>query len=361
MNNIYLSIIVPTHNSQNTINHLLLSIINSQFNNFPQIELIVVDDGSTDKTISVLNQALNQIKFKYKIYRMTKNAGPAKARNLGVEKAHGKYVLFLDSDVRLKPNSLQRAFNISRQAKIKAFTGIWHYQQMTQNFFPQFKALRDWSYWFIEREKYARYYLFSTRIAGIEKKLFNKIGGFDQSYPEPTVEDIELTYRIEKQAKIKFCSDIVVNHEFENFLPIALKYYKRSRDWVGLYMQRLRFDPVATSQSEAFKSLIASLIPFFSVLAIFEIFFIYPALLLLLIYSYLEYQFWWFLLKKKGVAFLLKSIPTSIALYFIINLGAFNGLLLLIRNGARSKLKSSSPASPGKDRSSRRQQKKKLK
>jgi len=93
-------------------------------------------------------------------------------------------------------------------------------------------------------------------------------------------------------------------------------------------MQRLRFDPVATSQSEAFKSLIASLIPFFIILTIFEIFFIYPALLLLLIYSYLEYQFWWFLLKKKGLVFLLRSIPTSIALYFIINLGVFIGLII---------------------------------
>lgn len=327
-NKIFLSLIIPVHNSEKTIRPLLLSINNSQFNNFKDIEAVIIDDGSTDCTLRVIEKFLSGLKFNLKTIVQKKNVGPARARNLGVKNALGEYVLFLDSDVQLKKHSLQRVFDLFKKGKVKAFTGIWHYQQKTTKFFPQFKALRDWAYWFIERKKYARYYLFSTRVAGIEKKLFKKIGGFNENYPQPTVEDIELTYRIEKITPIKFSTNIVVAHEFENFWPIAVKYFKRSRDWVGLYMRRLRFDPVATSQTEAFKSIVATLIPFFILLAFYHNFFSYLLVSLLTIFTFLEFDFWKFLLKKKGTVFLLKAIPVSIILYFVINLGAAWGLFL---------------------------------
>lgn len=324
----FLSIIIPTHNSQSTVVPLLLSINHSQFDSFKNIEVIIVDDASTDNTLGVIKTVQPKLKFILKTILQKINAGPAKTRNFGVKKAKGQYVLFLDSDVQLKKYSLRRIYNLFKKGKVYAFTGIWHFQQKTNRFFPQFKALRDWAYWFIEREKYARYYLFSTRIAGIEKKLFRKIGGFNEDYPEPTVEDIELTYRIEKITPIRFSPNIMVTHEFEDFWPIAVKYFKRSRDWIGLYMQRLRFDPVATSQTEAFKSIVATLIPFFILLACYHIFFSYPLVSLLTIFTFLEYDFWRFLLKEKGILFLLKAIPVSIILYFIINFGALTGLIL---------------------------------
>jgi len=322
-----LSIIIPTHNSQSTICNLLLSINNSNFKHFNQIETIIIDDFSQDQTIKNIIKIKKQLKFPLQLVLLKKNLGPAKARNLGVKKAKGKFILFLDSDVILFKNTLNEAYELT-QKPIKAFTGIWHYRQLTKTFFPQFKALRDWTYWFVEREKNFRYYLFSTRIAGIEKKLFNKIGGFNVNFREPTVEDIELTYRIEKESKIYFCPKLVVSHEFETFWPIAVKYFKRSRDWVQLYQKRLRFDPVATSKKEASKSITVGLVLIFIVLSFFEHYFIYTALVLLANYAFLEFRFWSFLIKKKGVFFLLKSIPVSIVLYLIINLGALYGLLL---------------------------------
>jgi len=330
---IFLSIIVPCHNSQKTIGPLLLSINNSRFNNFANIEVIVVDDASTDDTLKVIQSLRPRLKFILSTIVHKINLGPAKARNHGVKKARGRFLLFLDSDVALKPKTLNNIYQLINNGKTKAFTGIWHWRQKTSKFFPQFKALRDWAYWFIERKKYARYYLFSTRIAGIEKKLFNKIGGFNEDYPEPTVEDIEFTYRIEKITPIKFSADIIVRHEFEDFWPVAVKYFKRSRDWVGLYMKRLRFDPVATSQREAGKSVVGTLIPIFILLSFYHVFFSYPLVSLVTIFAMLEFDFWRFLLQQKGAGFLLKAVFVSLILYFIINLGAGWGLLLyLIKN-----------------------------
>lgn len=333
MNRISLSIIIPTHNSQNTIQDLLFSINNSPSVDFKLLEVIVVDDQSKDKTLKIIDQIKSILNFSLLTINCASHVGPAKARNLGAKKAHGKYLLFLDGDVELKNKTLANVFKTITDDKVKAFTGIWDYHQKTSDFFPQFKALRDWSYWFIEREEYSHYYLFSTRIAGIEKKLFRKLGGFIEDYKEPTVEDIEFTYRIEKLSPIKFCSNIVVNHEFEGFYIIAIKYFKRSRDWIKLYLKRFRFDPVATSKREAFKSIISSIFLLFLFVSIaFYVFFsitpntylptFIPALLLFALFSYLELKFWRFLLQKKGVIFLLKAIPTSIILYLVINAGA---------------------------------------
>lgn len=324
-NQILLSIVTPTHNSQHTIKNLLLSIDNSAFNDFNKIETVIVDDCSTDHTINTINTLIPNLKCKTRLIQLKKNLGPAKARNTGVKNAQGTYVLFLDSDVTLYKKTLSNAFKHVQQNKIKAFTGLWDYHQKTKKFFPQFKALRDWSYWIIERNRGWRYYLFSTRIAGIEKKLFNDIGGFNEHFPEATVEDIELTYRIEKKTKIKFDSQLMVKHEFEDFWPIAKKYFKRARDWMPLYKKRLRFDPVATTQKEALKPIMATclmgslfLIPFIS-------YFAYVSLLVFILYGFLERYFWFFLLKKKGLLFLVKSIPVAIMLYVIINLGAVYG------------------------------------
>jgi len=323
-----LSIVIPTHNSKKTIYDLLSSISISNFRHFKEIEVLIIDDCSKDQTVTIVKNIIPYLKFDLFLKRLNKNVGPARARNQGVKKAVGKYILFLDSDVILAKNTLNCAFQFAKTGKFRAFTGIWHYRQYTKKFFPQFKALRDWAYWFIEREKNARYYLFSTRIAGIEKKLFNQIGGFNINYSEPTIEDIELTYRIEKIKKIKFSPKLLVYHEFEDFWPIAVKYFKRSRDWIQLYQKRLRFDPVATSKKEAVKSITAGLFLFSLLLIFISNFFIYPATISFLFFSLLEFKFWIFLLKKRGVVFLFKSIPISIALYLIINAGSVYGLIL---------------------------------
>jgi len=328
MNRVLLSIVIPTHNSQSTIHTPLLSLNNSDFQNFNNVEVVIVDDKSRDRTLKKIKEIQSVLKYKLTIFPLRKNFGPAKARNYGVKKAKGNFILFLDSDVELAKSTLRYAFQLAKENQVKAFTGIWHYRQKTNKFFPNFKAMRDWVYWFIEREKYARYYLFSTRIAGIEKKLFQKIGGFDETFPQPTVEDIELTYRIEKLAKIRFSPELMVYHDFEDFWPVAVKYFKRSRDWILLYQKRLRFDPVATSKKEAFKAILAAILVISIVFGFTHWIFFYLALLVFVQFTNLEWYFWTFVYKQKGIIFLIKGIIFSILLYLIIDIGSFWGLIL---------------------------------
>lgn len=89
-NNPMVSIIIPIYNSQNTIRESVLSCLNQNYSNY---EIIVVDDGSTDRSSNILNEFSDRISYVY-----IENRGVSAARNLGISKAHGEYIVFCDSD-----------------------------------------------------------------------------------------------------------------------------------------------------------------------------------------------------------------------------------------------------------------------
>ena len=92
------SIIIPSFNSEKTIERCINSVITQ---NYPNKELIVVNDGSFDRTVEILR------KFKGLIHVVTtENCGVSSARNFGIKNATGEYIVFLDSDDYLLPNCL---------------------------------------------------------------------------------------------------------------------------------------------------------------------------------------------------------------------------------------------------------------
>ncbi|KZX16044.1 putative glycosyltransferase EpsJ [Methanobrevibacter cuticularis] len=93
MNELKISIIIPVYNSDKYLKECLNSVINQTLK---EIEIICVNDGSTDKSLEILNQYSS--KDKRIIIINKKNGGAGSARNLGIEKANGEYIIFLDSD-----------------------------------------------------------------------------------------------------------------------------------------------------------------------------------------------------------------------------------------------------------------------
>jgi glycosyltransferase involved in cell wall biosynthesis len=87
------SIIVPVFNVENYLEECLLSAVNQDYEN---IEIIIIDDGSTDSSEKIVDTFKRQYPYIESV--KTKNQGQSSARNLGLEMATGDYVLFLDSD-----------------------------------------------------------------------------------------------------------------------------------------------------------------------------------------------------------------------------------------------------------------------
>lgn len=103
-----ISVIVPAFNCGNFIEDTIQNLLNQ---NYPSLEIICIDDGSTDKTAEKIKKYV-QIHYLHQ-----DNNGPASARNLGLSIATGEYILFLDCDDFLENNSLHLLSNYLQNNK----------------------------------------------------------------------------------------------------------------------------------------------------------------------------------------------------------------------------------------------------
>ena len=101
MSNLHLvSIITPTFNREKYIEETIQSVISQTTSNW---ELIIIDDGSSDNTLEILNRYSKKDKRIHVYQRESKPKGANHCRNIGIEKSNGKYLMFLDSDDLLLP------------------------------------------------------------------------------------------------------------------------------------------------------------------------------------------------------------------------------------------------------------------
>lgn len=96
------SVIIPVYNSEKHLKECLDSVINQSYEN---IEIIIIDDGSTDNSINILKEYIN-IDSRILLYSQ-KNSGPGSARNKAMGISNGKYIIFIDSDDYIKKNCIE--------------------------------------------------------------------------------------------------------------------------------------------------------------------------------------------------------------------------------------------------------------
>lgn len=95
---VYVSIVVPVYNSEKYIDECIKSVLNQTCQNY---ELILVDDASTDRSLEIINEYQTKYYDFISVIELKKNGKQGRARNFGVRKAKGEYILFLDSDDKL--------------------------------------------------------------------------------------------------------------------------------------------------------------------------------------------------------------------------------------------------------------------
>ncbi len=311
-----ISVIIPAYNSEKTIEKLLRSLRKSTFSDY---EIIVVDDHSSDNT--------GEISRKYSdiVITLKERSGPARARNIGAEKAKGDILLFLDADVIIvdvnQIGYVSRRFRDNQE--MKAMVGIYSKQPINDGFFPKYKALVAY-FWFHE-VKFLE--AFDTHSAIIRREVFDELGGFDTIYKDALIEDFEFGYRVSEKYPIYLDTNFQVAHHFPSFLANAKRYSQRSFYWAKLFLKRKKFDKAVGTPKEG----ISRLSGFSSFLSLFLIPFwpmvgIVIFLFLFFIYFLFSSKFFSFCFKEEGSMFTIRAIATHYVNSIIIGTSALFAL-----------------------------------
>lgn len=122
-----ISIIVPVYNTEKYLSKCLNSLIKQTYKD---IEIIVVNDGSKDKSLEIAKKFAKQDN-RIKVFNK-ENGGLSSARNFGIEKASGEYIGFVDSDDYIKENMFEILYNMIKEANAKIAICGWYLVEDSQ-------------------------------------------------------------------------------------------------------------------------------------------------------------------------------------------------------------------------------------
>ncbi len=180
----HISVIIPTYNRAGFLAECLASVAAQTAADF---ELIVIDDGSTDETESLCQQA--SIDYHY-IYQ--ENSGVSAARNLGIQSSHAEWLAFLDSDDLWEPTKLARQLEFIQnypETRILQSEEIWIRNGKRVN--PRDIHAKPSGWVFEEMIPLCRV---SPSAVMIHRDVFERVGLFDEALP--ACEDYDLWLRI---------------------------------------------------------------------------------------------------------------------------------------------------------------------
>jgi GT2 family glycosyltransferase len=172
----------------------------------PPDELIVVDDASTDGTVRVVSPYGILVPSQSRL-----PVGPARCRNQGVAVASSEIIVFLDADVRVHHNTLALIENyFLNYPEVAALFGSYDDRPPHRSLVSLYKNLQ---HHFVHHHSQAEASTFWTGVGAIRREIFLQLGGFSESYGQPSIEDIELGIRLKAAGyRIRLCPDVQVTH-----------------------------------------------------------------------------------------------------------------------------------------------------
>ena len=216
------SVIVPTYNRADRLERALNSIVSQTYQDF---ELIVVDDGSTDKTYQLMKSFP-----KAQYFYIKKNSGVSKARNVGLAFAKGELICFLDSDDLWKEKKIQIQtlwLENNKDSQICYTDEIWVRNGVRVNPMNRHRKYSGDIF-----RHCLSLCIVSPSSVMIRAKLFDEIGNFDESLP--ACEDYDLWLRIASKYAFHFIEE-----------PLIIKYGGHSDQLSRKYWGMDRFRVVA--------------------------------------------------------------------------------------------------------------------
>ncbi len=228
-----ISVIIPVYNGGKNFHRCLSSLAEA----IPSPDAItVVADGDTDGSWRVAEQ------FGARVIRIPGPGGPARARNIGAHAAQGDILLFIDADVAVYPDILSRVAAAFRcEPDLAAVFGCYDDAPTETNFLSQYKNLL---HHYVHQTASEQASTFWGACGAIRREVFLAVGGFDEGYRQPSIEDVELGCRL-KQAgyRIRLCKTLQVKHMKRWGVVSLIKadFLHRALPWATLILRERRF------------------------------------------------------------------------------------------------------------------------
>ncbi len=194
------SVIIPTYNRYQFLEKCLGSVLAQDFD-FREYEVVVVNNGSTDETRQFLDGRTGSLT---RIFHQEKNTGPAAARNLGAKESRGQFLAFTDDDCWVPKSWLQELFRgLNQWPKAAAVGGFLEAPDeiLKTNILAKLEAFETHKiYKAGQTESLGGFEspAGGTNNIAYRRDVFEKLGGFDESFPVPAGEDADLKWRAVK-------------------------------------------------------------------------------------------------------------------------------------------------------------------
>lgn len=224
------SVIVPMYNVSQIIKETIQSLKNQAY---PNVEYLLINDGSSDNTLDRVTQLTNKDK-RFKVFSKT-NGGAASARNLGLKKSQGEYILFVDSDDILKTNAISKMYKTIKKTDTDMVIGA-------AKKFGQEKE------WYINMHVNKNIYTPGTKTILKNPELFYAIALWGKLFKR------ELVRSVKVPSHLVFAEDqIITFHAYLHAKKIAVVeevvYYYRVRETMDSLTQSISDNAVRYSNN----------------------------------------------------------------------------------------------------------------
>ncbi|MFD0771860.1 glycosyltransferase family 2 protein [Bacillus sp. CGMCC 1.60114] len=199
---IEVSIIIPSYNKY-PLNLLTLYSLNNQTFDLSKMEVLFIDDASTDQTLQMIRK--HHFSYHLRYFRCKQNLGRAKVRNIGIEYSRGKVLIFLDAEMIVEPEFVENHFKHHQLTDNLVLSGGMHYNAVYSCIFPEFN-----------QEQIKEIYTKTKNNQVLYNRLENfKHSNITASYPLLERKDIDT--RLYRELKVKTPSTYWYNTILKNF------------------------------------------------------------------------------------------------------------------------------------------------
>jgi len=230
-----MSIIVPAKNEQRVIRRVLDSLLKVKYPD-DRIEIIVVEDGSKDRTPEICKEYAARYPSKIRFFSRSLSAGKPSALNFALKQVTGEIVVVLDADNVPEPDFLVNAAKYFENPSIIAIQGVMDGINSNENFLTKL-LLYEHKLWFEVflpgKERTGLFIPLAGNCQFIRRELLQAVGGWDKS---SLTEDIELTLRVFKAGDICLAPDVRSWQEMPRNLSSLVKQRLR---WYRGYIETL--------------------------------------------------------------------------------------------------------------------------